>query len=52
MVHKWSNDRSDGVIFVIVATISLIVDGHVVQDDVSPYDQSDSALRVRSVRDG
>jgi hypothetical protein len=49
---RWSNDESDSVIVVIVVIVSLIVDGHVVQDDVSTYDQIQSALRVRSDRDG
>jgi hypothetical protein len=49
---RWSNDGSDSVIVVIVVIVSLIVDGHVVQDDVSTYDQIQSALRVRSDRDG
>jgi hypothetical protein len=48
---RWSNDGSDSVIVVIVVIVSLIVDGHVVQDDVSTYDQIQSALRVRSDRD-
>jgi hypothetical protein len=48
---KWSNDRSDNVIVVIVAAISLVVDDHIVQDDASTHDQIESALRVRSVRD-
>jgi hypothetical protein len=49
---RWSNDGSDSVIVVIVVIVSLIVDGHVVQDDVSTYDQIQSALRVRSDMDG
>jgi hypothetical protein len=48
---RWSNNESDSVIVVIVAAASLIVDDHVVQDDVSTHDQSESALRVRLVRD-
>jgi hypothetical protein len=48
---RWSNDGSDSVIVVIVVIVSLIVDGHVVQDDVSTYDQIQSALRVRSDMD-
>jgi hypothetical protein len=49
---RWSNNESDSVIVVIVAAASLIVDDHVVQDDASTHDQSESALRVRLVRDG
>jgi hypothetical protein len=49
---RWSNDGSDSVIVVIVATVSLIVDDHIMQDDVSMYDQIKNALRVRPVRDG
>jgi hypothetical protein len=48
---RWSNDGSDSVIVVIVVIVSLIVDGHVVQDDVSTYDQIQSTLRVRSDMD-
>jgi hypothetical protein len=33
IVDRWSNDRSDGVIVVIVVAVSLVVDDHVVQDD-------------------
>jgi hypothetical protein len=51
IVDSWSNDGSDNVIVVIVATISLIVDDHVVQDNASMHDQPESALRVRPVRD-
>jgi hypothetical protein len=49
---RWSNNGSDRVIVVIVVTISLIVDDHVVQDDSSTYDQTESTLRVRLIRDG
>jgi hypothetical protein len=49
---KWSNDESDSVIVFIVAAVYLIIDDHVVQDDVSSYDQIESALRVRPVKDG
>jgi hypothetical protein len=48
---RWSNDGSDSVIVFIVAAVSLIVDDHVVQDDVSTHDQIESALRVRPARD-
>jgi hypothetical protein len=48
---KWSNDGSDSVIVVIVATVSLIIDDHIVQDNASTYDQIESALRVRPSRD-
>jgi hypothetical protein len=40
------------VIVVIVSAISLIIDDHIVQDNVSMHDQSESVLRVRSARDG
>jgi hypothetical protein len=49
---RWSNDGSDSVIVLIVVTISLVVDDHVVQDNASTHDQPESALRIRSVRDG
>jgi hypothetical protein len=49
---RWSNDGSNSVIIVIVAAVSLIVDDHVVQDDVSTHDQIENVLRVRLVRDG
>jgi hypothetical protein len=39
------------VIVFIVAVIFLIVDDHVVQNDVSTHDEIESALRVRSDRD-
>jgi hypothetical protein len=48
---KWSNDGSDSVIVVIVATVSLVVDDHIMQDNASTYDQIESALRVRPSRD-
>jgi hypothetical protein len=48
---KWSNDESDSVIVVIVATVSLVIDDHIVQDNASTYDQIESALRVRPSRD-
>jgi hypothetical protein len=49
---KWSNVKNDSVILIIVVVVSLIVDDHVVQDNVSTYDQIENALRVRPVRDG
>jgi hypothetical protein len=49
---RWSNDGSDTVIVVIVVIVSLIVDNHIVQDNVSTHDQIESALRVRPARDG
>jgi hypothetical protein len=52
IVDRWSNDGSDSVIVLIVAVVSLIVNDHVVQDDVSTHDQPESALRVRPVRNG
>jgi hypothetical protein len=48
---RWSNDRSDSVIVVIVAAVSLVVDDHVVQDDASTHDQIENALRVRPAKD-
>jgi hypothetical protein len=51
IVDRWSNDGSDSVIVVIIVIVSLIIDDHVVQDDASTHDQSESALRVRPVRD-
>jgi hypothetical protein len=48
----WSNDESESMIVVIVATVSLIVDDHVMQDNAITYDQLESELRVRLVRNG
>jgi hypothetical protein len=48
---RLSNDGSGSVIVIIVATIPLIVDDHVVQDDVSTHDQIENALTVRPDRD-
>jgi hypothetical protein len=47
---KWSNDKSDNTIVLIVAVVPLVVDDHVVQDNVNTHDQYESALRVRPVR--
>jgi hypothetical protein len=47
---KWSNDGSDSVIVFIVATVSLIIDDHVVYDNTSTHDQIESVLRVRPAR--
>jgi hypothetical protein len=47
---RWSNNESDSVIVVIVATVSLAVDDHVIKDDVSTHDQIENALRVRPAR--
>jgi hypothetical protein len=52
IVDRWSNDRSKSVIVLIVVVVSLIVDDHVMQDNVSMHDQSKSALRLRLARDG
>jgi hypothetical protein len=52
IVNSWSNDGSDSVIVIIVVIVSLVVDDHIVQDNASTYDQSESALRVRPTRDG
>jgi hypothetical protein len=52
IVDRRSNDRSDSVIVFIVATVSLVIDDHVVQDDASMHDQPESVLRVRPARDG
>jgi hypothetical protein len=52
VVDMWSNDRNDSVIVAIVVVVSLVIDGHVIQDNVTTYDQSESALRVRPIRDG
>jgi hypothetical protein len=49
---RWSNNGSDSVIVIIVVVVSLIIDDHVMQDDASTYDQIESALRVRPIRDG
>jgi hypothetical protein len=35
---RWSNDGSDSVIVVIVVVVSLVVDDHIVQDDISTHD--------------
>jgi hypothetical protein len=48
---RWSNDRSDSVIVVIVAVVSLIIDDHIMQDDASTHDQIKSALRGGPARD-
>jgi hypothetical protein len=45
---RWSNDRSDSVIVII----KVVVDDHIMQDDVSTHDQIENALRVRLTRDG
>jgi hypothetical protein len=47
---RWSNDGSDNIIVLIVAAVSLIIDDHVVQDNVSTHDQPESVLRVRPAR--
>jgi hypothetical protein len=50
---RWSNDESDSVIVRIVVTVTavpLVVNDHIVQDNVSTYDQLKSALRIRPVR--
>jgi hypothetical protein len=39
------------VIVLIITVVSLVINDHVVQDNASTYDQSESALRVRPVRD-
>jgi hypothetical protein len=49
---RWSNDRSDSVIVLIIVVVSLIVNDHVVQNNASMHDQPKSALRVRPTRDG
>jgi hypothetical protein len=49
---RWSNDRSDNMIVLIIDVVFLIVDDHVVQDNINMHDQPDSTLRVRSVSDG
>jgi hypothetical protein len=49
---RWSNDKSDSVIVIIVTVVSLIIDDHVVQDDAIMHDQIESALRVRLDRHG
>jgi hypothetical protein len=48
IIDSWSNDESGSVIVVIV----VIVDDHIVQDNTSTHDQSESALIVRPGRDG
>jgi hypothetical protein len=52
VVDSWSNDESDSVIIVIVATVSLVVDDHVIQDNASTHDQPESEMRIRPARDG
>jgi hypothetical protein len=42
---RWSNDESDSVIVVIVVSVSLVVDDHVVQDDASTHDQIENELK-------
>jgi hypothetical protein len=51
IVDRWSNDRIDSVIVLIEGAVSLIIDDHVVQDNISTHDQPKSALRVRPVGD-
>jgi hypothetical protein len=46
VVDTWSNDGRESVIVLIVDVVSLIVDNHVVQDNVSTHDQPKSVLRV------
>jgi hypothetical protein len=48
---KWSNNESDSVIVLIIAVVPLVIDDHVIQDNASTHDQSESALRVRPIRD-
>jgi hypothetical protein len=43
--------QSNSVIVFIVVVVSLIVDDHIVQDDVNTHDQIESALRVRPASD-
>jgi hypothetical protein len=50
-VSQVTGGATTEVIVVIIAVISLIVDDHVVQDDVSTHDQIESALRVRPTID-
>jgi hypothetical protein len=52
IIDSWSNDESGSVIVVIVVIVSLIVDDHIMQDNASTHDQSESALIVRPGRDG
>jgi hypothetical protein len=40
------------VIVLIIATVLLIIDDYVVQDNTSMYDQLESVLRVRPNMDG
>jgi hypothetical protein len=47
----WDNNESDSVIVVIVAVVPLVIDDHIMQDDASMYNQPESTLRVRPVRD-
>jgi hypothetical protein len=52
---RWSNDESDSVIVLIVIAVTvvpLVVNDHIVQDNVSTHDQPKSALRIRPVRNG
>jgi hypothetical protein len=39
------------VIVIIIAIVSLIADDHIMHDDVSTHDQSESVLRVRPIKD-
>jgi hypothetical protein len=50
--ERWSNDKSDSVIVIIVATVSLAVDEHIIQYDANMHDQIENALRVRPAMDG
>jgi hypothetical protein len=52
VVDMWSNDGSDSVIVLIIAATSLVLDAHVVQDNVSTHNQPKSVLRVRPANDG
>jgi hypothetical protein len=47
---RWINDGSNSVIVVIVDVVSLVVDDYIVQDDASTYNQLESTLRIKSVR--
>jgi hypothetical protein len=49
VVDRWSNDKSDSVIVLIVAIISLIINDYVVQNNGSTHDQFKSTLGVRLV---
>jgi hypothetical protein len=50
IINRWSNDESNSVIVFIECDILLVIDDHVVQNNVSTHDQLKSTLRVKPIR--